>query len=178
MRNRSWLLAAVAASVPLGTALAQQTAAPTTDQVNALLKRLDEQEQRIEALEQKLQQQNATIPPAANAGSGAATDNAAPPRDASQPPAPQSNLSSGTKVNASPSGYSISSADGANVVRLRGNIAFDGRWYSDGTTPNSQDTWLFRKVRPYLEGTLDNIYDFRLMPDFAGGKTTLVDAYA
>ncbi|HEY4340566.1 MAG TPA: porin [Steroidobacteraceae bacterium] len=184
MRNRSWLLAAVAASVPLGTAIAQQTQAPTTDQVNALLKRLDDQEQRIKVLEQKLQQQSATSIPAPtpgpgpvdSAGNGAVTP--APQPDFSQPPPPPSNLTSGTKVNASPAGYSISSADGANVVRLRGNVAFDGRWYSDGTTPDSQDTWLFRKVRPYLEGTLDNIYDFRLMPDFAGGKSILVDAYA
>jgi phosphate-selective porin OprO/OprP len=172
MRNRSWLLAAVAVSLPMGSALAQQTAPPATDQVNALLKRLDEQEQRIKALEQKLQDRSAATTDTASTPS-------APPAGANTaPPAPQSNLSSGTKVNASPDGYSLSSADGSNVVRFRGNIAFDGRWYSDDTTPNSQDTWLFRKVRPYFEGTLDDIYDFRLMPDFAGGKTVLVDAYA
>lgn len=189
MRHRSLLLAAVAASLPLGTALAQQTEAPTADQVNALLKRLDEQDKRIKALEEKLQQQTAqggtqgtgagaapaTSAPQSDSGAGAAAP--APPVPLPPPP-PPSNLASGTKVNASPSGYSLASADGANVVRFRGNIAFDGRWYSDDTTSNTQNTWLFRKVRPYLEGTLDNIYDFRLMPDFAGGKSILVDAYA
>ncbi len=175
MRNRSWLLAAVAAGLPLGTAFAQQTAAPTADEINALLKRLDAQEQRIKALEEKLQEQST-----AAAGRGTVSaDTGAQTAAANTPaPPPPSNLSSGTKVNASPSGYSLSSADGSNVIRFRGNIAFDGRWYSDDITPNSQDTWLFRKVRPYFEGTLDDIYDFRLMPDFAGGKTILVDAYA
>src|ERR1700761_5717258 len=197
MRNRSLLLAAIAASLPMGTALAQQSDAPTADQVNALLKRLDEQDKRIKALEQKLQQQSlpaaggatttgsansppdtpsANGSPAISAASGASA--AVQPGGYNNPPPPPSNLTSGVKVNASPDGYSISSADGSNIVRFRGNIAFDGRWYSDATTADSQDTWLFRKVRPYLEGTLDDIYDFRLMPDFAGGKTILVDAYA
>ena len=33
------------------------------------------------------------------------------------------------------------------------------------------------RLRPYIEGTLDNIYDFRVMPDFGQGKSILVDAY-
>lgn len=76
-----------------------------------------------------------------------------------------------------PSGLSIESADGADVIRFRGNLAVDGRWFSDHATPESADTWLFRRARPYIEGTLDRIYDFRFMPDFGNGKTILVDAF-
>ncbi|MGH8323851.1 MAG: OprO/OprP family phosphate-selective porin, partial [Steroidobacteraceae bacterium] len=41
----------------------------------------------------------------------------------------------------------------------------------------SDDTFVFRKVRPYIEGTIDNDYDFRFMPDFAGGRTIILDAF-
>ncbi|HET9865400.1 MAG TPA: porin, partial [Steroidobacteraceae bacterium] len=40
------------------------------------------------------------------------------------------------------------------------------------------DTFLLRRVRPTIEGTFGGIYDFRFTPDFAGGKTIIVDAYA
>ena len=74
-------------------------------------------------------------------------------------------------------GFAIQSADGTNVLRFRGNIAFDGHWYSDRSTPETADTWLFRRIRPYFEGTINDIYDFRIMPDFAQGKTAIVDGF-
>jgi phosphate-selective porin OprO/OprP len=80
-------------------------------------------------------------------------------------------------VKAGPTGFSFSSADNSNVIRFRGNLAVDGRWFMDHETPESDDTFLFRKVRPYIEGTIDNDYDFRFMPDFAGGKTIILDAF-
>jgi phosphate-selective porin OprO and OprP len=80
-------------------------------------------------------------------------------------------------VRAGPTGFSFASEDGANLIRFRGNLAVDGRWFLDKGTPESADTFLFRKVRPYFEGTIDNDYDFRFMPDFGGGKTIIVDAF-
>jgi phosphate-selective porin OprO and OprP len=86
-------------------------------------------------------------------------------------------LVSAGSVKAGATGFSFESADGANVIRFRGNLAVDGRWFMDQGTPESSDTFLFRKVRPYIEGTIDNDYDFRFMPDFGGGKTIIVDAF-
>jgi phosphate-selective porin OprO/OprP len=86
-------------------------------------------------------------------------------------------LVSAGSVKAGATGFSFESADGANVIRFRGNLAVDGRWFMDKGTPESSDTFLFRKVRPYIEGTIDNDYDFRFMPDFGGGKTIIVDAF-
>jgi phosphate-selective porin OprO/OprP len=86
-------------------------------------------------------------------------------------------LVSAGSVKAGPTGFSFESADEANVIRFRGNLAVDGRWFMDKSTPESSDTFLFRKVRPYIEGTIDNDYDFRFMPDFGGGKTIIVDAF-
>ena len=80
-------------------------------------------------------------------------------------------------IKAGPAGFSFASEDNANLIRFRGNLAIDGRWFLDKGAPESADTFLFRKVRPYFEGTIDNDYDFRFMPDFGGGKTIIVDAF-
>jgi phosphate-selective porin OprO and OprP len=116
-----------------------------------LQKRLETQEQRIKVLERKLEIQDENTTAA---------------------------VASTPVVKASSTGFSVASADGQNTIRLRGNFAFDGRWYSDSTTPQTADTFLFRRVRPYVEGTLASIYDFRFMPDFGGGKSIIVDAFA
>ena len=39
--------------------------------------------------------------------------------------------------------------------------------FTDDVTPETADTWILRRVRPILEGTLNGIYDFRFTPDFA-----------
>jgi hypothetical protein len=75
-------------------------------------------------------------------------------------------------------GYTLQSADGANAIHLRGNVSVDGRYHSDSYTPITDDTWLIRRLRPTLEGTPASNFDFRIMPDFAQGKTILLDARA
>ncbi len=40
------------------------------------------------------------------------------------------------------------------------------------------DTFVMRRVRPVLEGTIFGNVDFRVMPDFGEGRTVLQDAYA
>ena len=237
--------------LPFGVAVAQSAATPDTA---TLLKRIEEQDRRIEALEHKLevlenqqaaassgaqaaggqggvsqatagqagvsQTANAGTQPAngqAGVGQGAAGQQGAAPAagqvagqpgtqkklppvpvtTGALPGAPSTAVQGATaavsqraatanqapalvtagSVQAGPTGFSFSSADGSNVIRFRGNLAVDGRWFMDHATPESDDTFLFRKVRPYIEGTIDNDYDFRFMPDFAGGKTIIVDAF-
>jgi len=75
-------------------------------------------------------------------------------------------------------GFTLRSVDGANTLHLRGNISVDGRYFSDGGTPVSADTWLVRRLRPTIEGTLDGRFDFRFMPDFGLGKSVVQDAWA
>ena len=77
-----------------------------------------------------------------------------------------------TSVSAGASGFSIRSADTNFVLKLRGYIQADGRFYADdhdGGTAN--DTFLLRRVRPIFEGTVFEKYDFRLMLDFGSGVT-------
>lgn len=73
-----------------------------------------------------------------------------------------------------------SSGDASRAVdniRVRGVLHFDGRRFSDDVTPGTADTWLLRRVRPTIEGTVGGVYDFRITPDFAGGRTIILDAY-
>lgn len=82
-----------------------------------------------------------------------------------------------TFVTSGRDGFSIRSADGAYVFRLRGYTQFDGRFFQDDEERPGVDTFLLRRVRPIFEGTVFKIYDFRIMPDFGGGQTVLQDAY-
>ncbi len=73
-------------------------------------------------------------------------------------------------------GFSWKSADGDFVLRLRGYIQLDGRFFSE-ETPAGTDTFLLRRVRPIFEGTVFKIFDFRVMPDFGQGTSVLFDGY-
>ena len=46
----------------------------------------------------------------------------------------------------------------------------DGRHFEGDNTPATSNTWLLRRVRPIVEGTFGNIYDFRFTPGFGGGR--------
>jgi phosphate-selective porin OprO/OprP len=73
-------------------------------------------------------------------------------------------------------GVSFRSADGRNEVRLRGVFQADERFLLGDSL--GTDTFVLRKVRPIIEGTVADIYGFRIMPDFGNGKAVLQDAYA
>lgn len=126
-----------------------QTGAPEGEQLT-LEQRLERAEERIKVLERRLELADEAT---------TATAKAAP------------------VIKAAPAGVSIGSADAATVIKLRGNLAVDGRFFLDKNTPGTADGFLFRRVRPYIEGTVGSIYDFRFMPDFAGGRAIVQDAY-
>jgi phosphate-selective porin OprO/OprP len=74
-------------------------------------------------------------------------------------------------------GFEVKSADGEFRLRLRGYLQVDGRfWLGDEELP-ATDSWMMRRARPVLEGTLWRFVDFKIMPDFGGGTTVLYDAY-
>jgi phosphate-selective porin OprO/OprP len=130
-----------------GVALAQTA----TGDSNADLKReIEDQKQRLLILERKLEIQD-------EAAKAAAT--------------------SAPKITASASRFQLGSADGANFVRIRGTLHADNRVYGGDSVPEVNDTFLLRRVRPTIEGTFGNIFDYRFTPDFGGGRTIVVDAY-
>jgi phosphate-selective porin OprO and OprP len=126
-------------------------AGANADELSDLKQRLDQQEQQIKVLERKLELND----------------------EAAKAAIPNTPI-----VRADPQrGFRLQSADGQNVARLRGVLHFDGRHFDDDVTPETADTWILRRVRPTLEGTLNGIYDYRFTPDFAGGRTFILDAF-
>jgi phosphate-selective porin OprO/OprP len=73
-------------------------------------------------------------------------------------------------------GLSAKSADGLYELRLRGTVQYDQRSFHEGDGLQN-DSFLFRIVRPTLEGQLGKLVAFKLTPDFAGDTPSLVDAY-
>jgi phosphate-selective porin OprO/OprP len=85
--------------------------------------------------------------------------------------------SAGAVVAAGKDGFSISSPDKKFVLKLRGLIQTDARIFIDGPLANGAKTIVPRSIRPYIEGTVFQRFDFRLVPDFGNGTTTIQDAY-
>ncbi len=83
----------------------------------------------------------------------------------------------GPVVKVSSDGVSISSRDGNNEIRFRGLIQADARFYLDREGVGATNTFLLRRVRPYIEGKFAKRFEFRIMPDFGDGKVVLLDAY-
>lgn len=81
------------------------------------------------------------------------------------------------QATAGKDGFSLKSADGNFVLKLRGYVQLDGRFFQSDDQRPGTDTFTLRRVRPILEGTVYKIFDFRIMPDFGGGQTVLQDAY-
>lgn len=65
-------------------------------------------------------------------------------------------------------------APGGLEVKLRGLVQADFRHFDDDL---ANDGFLFRRVRPTLEGSWGPLLGFRITPEFAGDSATLVDAY-
>jgi phosphate-selective porin OprO and OprP len=80
-------------------------------------------------------------------------------------------------VSVGDKGFVLRTPDGAFQLKIRGFVQVDGRAYlADGNAPLT-DTFLLRRVRPYFDATIFDLFDVRIMPDFAGGTFTLFDAY-
>ena len=99
-------------------------------------------------------------------------------------------------VKASEKGFGLQSADGQNEIKLRGLIQEDYRAFDSGANEvrnrsdarggslnnvtgfhDANDTWVARRLRPTIEGTVFGNYDFRFTEEFAGGSASVVDAY-
>jgi len=146
--------AAAIASLALllsGTTLAQQAPAVSGDINTELKQEIEDQKQRLAVLERKLElQQEAATAAAATA----------------------------PRVTINASRFQIGSTDNSNFIRFRGTLHVDNRAFGGDSVAETADTFILRRVRPTFEGTFGGIYDFRFTPDFGGGRSIVVDAYA
>ena len=82
------------------------------------------------------------------------------------------------RVAAGRSGFSLTSADSAYSLRIRGYTQADGRFVAEESrVPGTINTFLLRRVRPIFEGTVARSFDFRIMLDFGGGVASVQDGH-
>src|ERR1043165_8569815 len=73
-------------------------------------------------------------------------------------------------------GFFLQSANGENRLVLGLTLQADGRFiFADPQTV--ADTFTIRKARPTFSGPVAKYFEFRIMPDFGSGTTTVQDAY-
>jgi phosphate-selective porin OprO/OprP len=166
MRNRQRILSLIVA-VTTATATGTSLLADDTNTVPA-----STIEQKIDALDQEIQalkrQRELDQEAAQQAADQAAEKAKAAPV-----------ITAGSN-GLGPEGFKLESADSNFVLRVGGYAQADGRFYLHDTANNGVDTFLMRRVRPILEGTLYKDFDFRIMTDFGNGaaQTALLqDAY-
>jgi phosphate-selective porin OprO/OprP len=74
-------------------------------------------------------------------------------------------------------GFSWKSADGATALKIRGYFHSDGRFFAGDELKEGTSLLTLRRIRPIVEATVAKSFDFRLMPDWAGGAAVLQDGY-
>jgi phosphate-selective porin OprO and OprP len=80
-------------------------------------------------------------------------------------------------VSADDKGFTIKVPDSSYQLRVRGLLQADGRFFIDDEALQANDTFLIRKLRPYIEGSLFALVDFRLLAELAGSAVLVLDAY-
>lgn len=73
-------------------------------------------------------------------------------------------------------GFFLQSPDGNNKLSVGGYVHFDGRYFTNDTDAGTS-SFLFRRARIDLKGKFLKYYEFKFMPDFAGGQVVIQDAY-
>jgi phosphate-selective porin OprO/OprP len=74
-------------------------------------------------------------------------------------------------------GFAITSPDRQYQIRFKGLLQFDGRRFLDDQTLANSDTFVVRKIRPILAGTVLGLTDFFFSPDFGNNTTAITDAF-
>jgi phosphate-selective porin OprO/OprP len=105
------------------------------------------------------------------AAAASAAESAAPQQTAPAAAPAQSQPTAGFQ-----DGFFVQSANGDNRL-LFGLVAqLDGRFSVDDPLPIT-NTFTMRKIRPTFSGRVARYFDFKIMPDFGNGTTTISDAY-
>ena len=80
------------------------------------------------------------------------------------------------KLSIGQNGVSFSSADSNFVFSLRGVLQVDNRSFLNDGGISGNDTFLLRRARPILQGTVYRDFDFLFVPDFGGSSVQIFDA--
>ena len=75
------------------------------------------------------------------------------------------------RVAVTEKGFTLSSADGASSIRLRGLVQLDSRLYF-GDNGSANNAFVLRRARLFFEGSLARNVSYQLVPELAGGTAT------
>jgi phosphate-selective porin OprO/OprP len=84
----------------------------------------------------------------------------------------------GPTVTAGRDTFSISSPDKTFRLRIGGHFQLDGKSFHDDKNNLVAGDFNIRRARPIFEGNLGRFVDFRFMPEFGNGQSSVYDAYA
>ena len=82
-----------------------------------------------------------------------------------------------SRVAANEDGFTIQSEDGSFKLKLSGHLQGDARFYASDRGHLGINSFLLRRVRPIVQGTVGQYFDFNLTPDFALGQAVIQDAF-
>jgi phosphate-selective porin OprO/OprP len=169
LKNAMWVTV-IAGNLCSGTILRAQDAA-TAELIRELQRRVEELEQKVKTLE--------NVKPAQTNGAEAnprieALDQKLKvlerqhelDRDAAAETA-----KSVPNISLGMNGLIVRSGDSNFLMNLHGYAQTDARFYLNEHSA-AKDTFLLRRVRPILEGTVYDRFDYRLMPDFGSGNVS------
>lgn len=82
------------------------------------------------------------------------------------------------KISLGDQGFSFASANGNFGVQLKGVLQADSRAFFDDAGVTGNDSFVLRRARPILQGTVFRDFDFQFIPDFGGtGGAQIYDAF-
>ncbi len=137
--------------------------------VKALLRRIDELEQKVKALEAgrgsnavpELEQKVKILERKGELAEEAAAEKA----------------KAAPTISIGENGLQVRSADTNFAVALHGVLQVDNRTFFNDRNIQGNDGFLLRRARPILSGTVYRDFDFLFVPDFGGSTVQIFDAY-
>src|SRR5208283_4975273 len=184
---KRWILnsAVICIQLSVGGALAEDT--NNAELIQRLQKRLDELEQKVKVLERS---GNPAPQEQENRTRRDVQEQPKQPGIAEQQPEYGratwgTNAPGLASLSLGSQGLIVRSADSNFLMNIHGYVQADARFYENDHNP-ANDTFLLRRVRPIIEGTVYDRFDYRFMPDFgsgnvagstAGNNAVLDDAY-
>lgn len=147
MKMKRILIATLVTGAWLGLTAAAQ---PSQVDVNALLQRLQELEQKVKTHEGKTE-------PAKQVGA--------------------ENTKLAPTISIGANGFLATSADTNFSFGLRGLLQVDSRTFFGAENIAGNDSFLLRRARPMFCGTVFHDFDFLFNPEFAGATPQIYDAY-
>lgn len=156
--KRNLALATIAGSLAIGQAARADAISEANEAIKALKQQIEALDQKVRVLERNRELDQDTSVEAAKAT---------------------------PKITLGGNGFTISSADTNFAVALHGVLQVDSRTYENNNHVAGIDSFLLRRARPILSGTVYRDFDFLFVPDFgvstspqtASPTPTIFDAY-